>query len=64
MKAFLQGKEPDIIEALDGPGREAEYIMLHLRLSSGVDKKEFSEKFKVDFADLIQEEQVDLNETE
>ena len=49
MKAFLQGKEPDIIEVLDGPGREAEYIMLHLRLSSGVDKKEFREKFKVDF---------------
>ena len=49
MKEFLQGKAPDIVETLDGAGREAEYIMLHLRLSSGIDKNEYKEKFKVDF---------------
>ena len=49
MKAFLSGKAPDAVEVLDAAGREAEYIMLHLRLSSGVDKKEFRQKFKADF---------------
>lgn len=49
MKEFLQGKAPDIVEELDGAGREAEYIMLHLRLSSGIDKNEYKEKFKSDF---------------
>ena len=49
MKAFLDGKAPDTVETLDDAGREAEYIMLHLRLSTGIDKKEYKEKFKVDF---------------
>ena len=49
MKEFLSGKAPDVVETLDAAGREAEYIMLHLRLSSGVDKDEYKEKFKVDF---------------
>lgn len=49
MKGFLSGKAPDIVEELDENGRESEYIMLHLRLSSGVDKKEYKENFKTDF---------------
>ena len=49
MKEFLSGKAADVVEELDEAGREAEYIMLHLRLSAGVDKKEFEEKFKADF---------------
>ncbi len=49
MKEFLSGKAPDTVETLDAAGAEAEYIMLHLRLSSGVDKDEYREKFKFDF---------------
>ena len=49
MKEFLQGKAPDTVETLDEKSREEEYIMLHLRLSSGIDKKEYNEKFKTDF---------------
>ena len=49
MKAFLDGKAPDTVETLDDAGREAEYIMLHMRLSAGIDKKEYEEKFKADF---------------
>lgn len=49
MKEFLSGKPPDAVETLDKAGREAEYIMLHLRLTDGVDKKEYKEKFKSDF---------------
>jgi oxygen-independent coproporphyrinogen-3 oxidase len=49
MKAFLDGKAADTVETLDEKGREEEYIMLHLRLSDGIDKKEYKAKFKTDF---------------
>lgn len=49
MKTFLDGKAPDTVETLDEKGREEEYIMLHLRLSDGIDKKEYKEKFGIDF---------------
>lgn len=49
MNEFLNGKVPDTVETLDEKGREEEYIMLHLRLSSGVDKDEYRKKFKFDF---------------
>lgn len=49
MNAFLHGKAPDTVEELDENGREEEYIMLHLRLSNGIDKKEYKEKFNIDF---------------
>ena len=49
MKAFLDGKAPDTVETLDEKGREEEYLMLHLRLSDGIDKQEYKEKFGIDF---------------
>ena len=49
MKKFLGGKAPDTVETLDEKGREEEYIMLHLRLSDGIDKQEYKEKFGIDF---------------
>ena len=56
MKSFLSGKESDVVEKLDGKGREAEFIMLHLRLSAGIDKKEYREKFKTDFDEKYKEQ--------
>ena len=47
--AFLHGKAPDTVETLDEKGREEEFIMLRLRLSDGIDKKEYKAKFNFDF---------------
>ena len=47
--SFLDGKAPDIVEELDAAGREAEFIMLRLRLSEGIGKAEYREKFHADF---------------
>ena len=49
MKAFLQGKEPDTVEALDEKGREEEFIMLRLRLTEGVDKALYKTYFNAVF---------------
>lgn len=49
MNEFLAGKAPDTVETLDENGREEEFIMLRLRLSRGIGKAEYKEKFKADF---------------
>ena len=49
MAAFLSGRAPDIAETLTEKDVLTEYIMLHLRLSSGIEKKEFSDRFGTDF---------------
>ncbi len=52
MNAFLSGEAPDVVETLDDDGVRLEYIMLHLRLAYGVQKREFADRFGLDF-DLI-----------
>lgn len=49
MNAFLQGEGPDTVEKLDGKDLLIEYIMLHLRLRGGIDKKDFKKRFGRDF---------------
>lgn len=48
MNAFLQGKEPDEIEKLTEKDLQLEYVMLHLRLRGGIDKKDFYARFGED----------------
>ena len=49
MDAFLSGAEPDPVETLDRAGAEAEYVMLRLRLTEGIDKSDFKNKFDAVF---------------
>ena len=48
MKKFLSGEGPDVEEIVDGEAAKAEYIMLRLRLTEGIDKDGFKERFKTD----------------
>lgn len=49
MNAFLCGIAPDIVEPLSEADLRTEFIMLNLRLGSGIDKKEFYLRFGEDF---------------
>jgi oxygen-independent coproporphyrinogen-3 oxidase len=50
LEGFLAGKDiTEFTEVLTPADREAEYIMLALRLSDGIDEKEFSTRFGHDF---------------
>ena len=46
---FINGAPPETVETLDEKGREEEFIMLRLRLTDGIDKKEYKAKFNSDF---------------
>ena len=50
LDAFLRGEDvTEFTEALTASDREAEFIMLSLRLSDGIDEKEFFSRFGRDF---------------
>ena len=50
LEAFLRGADvTEFTEALTASDREAEFIMLSLRLSDGIDEKEFFSRFGRDF---------------
>jgi oxygen-independent coproporphyrinogen-3 oxidase len=50
LEGFLAGKDiTEFTEALSPADREAEFIMLALRLSDGIDEEEFFRRFGVDF---------------
>ncbi len=50
LEAFLRGEDiTEFTEVLTPADREAEYVMLSLRLSDGIDEAEFSRRFGRDF---------------
>ena len=50
LEAFLRGEDiTELTEVLTPADREAEYVMLALRLSDGISEEEFSERFGEDF---------------